>query len=78
MKKLDAFKAAQETDMPTKIVKETTDILANFTFQRFNNMVVTFFFTCFKKASKYSKENCRSVSVCLTFLKYMNIYYSNK
>ena len=37
-------KAFQETDIPSKIVKEIADLFANFIFQSFNNMIFTSIF----------------------------------
>lgn len=58
--------------VPTKPVKENADIFANFIFQSFNN-IVTFIFqaalklenitSVFKKASKNSIKNNRSLSI---------------
>ena len=69
----NASKAAQETDITTKVVKESVDIFANFIFQSFNNMIVTSIFPAalklakntpaFKKASENYKENYRPVIV---------------
>ena len=36
---LDASKASQEDDIPTKIIKENSDIFSNFICQSFNNMI---------------------------------------
>ena len=48
-------KAAQETDISIKIVKENNvDILVNFIFQSFNNMIVTSIFPAALKLSKLS------------------------
>ena len=44
IKKVDASKATQETDIPTRTVKENVDIFANFIFQNFNNMTATSIF----------------------------------
>ena len=69
---LDASKASQEDDIPTKIIKENSDIFSNFIYQSFNNMTdVCIFLTSlklanitpvYKKGSKNSKENYRLVS----------------
>ena len=70
---LDASKASQEDDIPTKIIKENSDIFSNFICQSFNNMIDVCIFPTslklanitpvYKKGSKNSKENYRSVSV---------------
>ena len=38
MKNLDASKASEEDDIPTKIIKENSDIFSSFIYQSFNNM----------------------------------------
>ena len=38
IKNLDASKASHEDDIPTKIIKENSDIFSNFIYQSFNNM----------------------------------------
>ena len=38
-KNLDASKASEEDDIPTKIIKENSDIFSNFIYQSFNNMI---------------------------------------
>ena len=37
--KLDVLKASQENEIPTKIVKENSDVFSNFIYQNFNNMI---------------------------------------
>ena len=39
IKNLDALKALQEDDIPTKIITENSDIFSNFIYQSFNNMI---------------------------------------
>ena len=39
IKNLNASKASQEDDIPTKIIKENSDIFSNFIYQGFNNMI---------------------------------------
>lgn len=47
IKNLDTFKASQENDIPTKIIKENT-IFSNFIHQSFNNMIdICIFFNIF-------------------------------
>ena len=70
---LDASKASQEDDIPTKIIKENSDIFSNFICQSFNNMIDVCIFPTslklanitrvYKKDSKNSKENYRPVSI---------------
>ena len=38
IKNLEASKASEEDDIPTKTIKENSDIFSNFTYQSFNNM----------------------------------------
>ena len=37
--RLDSGKASQDTDIPTKIIKENADIVADFIYQNFNNAI---------------------------------------
>ena len=39
IKNLDDSKASQEDDIPTKRIKENSDIFSNFIYQNFNNMI---------------------------------------
>ena len=49
---LDASKASQEDDVPTKTIKENSDIFSNFIYQSFNNMIdVCIFPTSLKLAN---------------------------
>ena len=73
IKNLDAWKASQEDDLPTKIIKENSDIFSSFIYQSFNNMIDVCIFPTslklanitpvYKKGSKNSKENYRPVSI---------------
>ena len=71
--KLETSKACQDTDIPTKIVKENADIFANVLVSNFNdsfeksnfpsilkNATIT---PVFKKGDRNSKDNYRSVSI---------------
>ena len=70
---LDASKASQEDDIPTKIIKENSDIFSNFICQSFSNMIDVYIFPTslklanitpvYKKGSKNSKENYTPVSI---------------
>ena len=67
---LVASKAPQEDDIPTKIIKENSDIFSNFICQSFNNMIDVYIFPAslkltpvYKKGSKNSKENYRPLSI---------------
>ena len=73
IKNLDGSNASQEDDIPTKIIKENSDIFSNFICQSFNNMIDVCIFPTslklanitpvYKKGSKNSKENYRPVSI---------------
>ena len=70
---LDTTKSSQDTDIPTKVIKQNSDIFASFICKTFNNMVDSSTFPAalklahitpaFKKGSKNSKENYRSISI---------------
>ena len=69
---LDVFKASQENDMPTKIVKENGHTFSNFIYQIFHNMTDVCIFptflklanmSVFKKEPKNSKEKYRPVRI---------------
>ena len=73
IKNLDASKASQEDDIPTKIIKENSDIFSNFIYQSFNNMIDVCIFPTspnlanitpvYKQGSNNSRENYRPVSI---------------
>ena len=73
IKNLDASKSSQEDDIPTKIIKENSNIFSNFIYQSFNSMTDVCIFPTslklanttpiYKKGSKNSKENYRPVSI---------------
>ena len=73
IKNLDALKALQEDDIPTKIITENSDIFSNFIYQSFNNMIDVCIFPIslklgnitpvYKEGPKNSKENYRPVSI---------------
>ena len=64
---LDSSKASQDTDIPTKILKDNADIFSDFFLSGFNNSIATSIFPSslkqaiiipvFKKRDKNSKEN---------------------
>ena len=66
-------KASQYSDIPTKIIKENSDIFSNFICESINNSIKSFIFpSCLKhvdvtplhkKCTKSLKENCRPVSI---------------
>ena len=70
---LDASKACQDTDVPTKILKENADIFADFLHSSFNEFVKKLEFPSvlkqanitpvFKKGERECKNNYRPVSI---------------
>ena len=70
---LDTTKSYQDIDIPTKIIKQNSDIFASFICKTFNNMVnsstfpaalkLTHITPAFKNGSKNSKENYRPISI---------------
>ena len=70
---LDVSKACQDTDIPSKIIKENADIFASFLHSSFNTSVTNSEFPSvlkqanitpvFKKGERYSKDNYRPVSI---------------
>ena len=70
---LDTNKAIQNTDIPTKLIKENSDIFANFIFENLNNCISHSIFPTsmknaiitpvHKKGPKTSKDNLRPVSI---------------
>ena len=70
---LDVSKACQDTDIPSKIVKEKADIFGSFLHPSFNAPVTNSEFPsvlkqanitlAFKKGERYSKDNYRPVSI---------------
>ena len=70
---LDTNKAIQNTDIPTKLIKENSDIFANFIFENLNNCISHSIFPtsmknaiitpAHKKGPKTSKDNFRPVSI---------------
>ena len=85
VKNLDASKASQEDDIPTKIIKEDSDIFSNFMYQNFNNMIDVYIFptslklanitSVYKKGSKNSKENYGPVSILPNISKIYERYF---
>ena len=71
--KLETSKACQDTDIPTKIIKENADIFADILLARFNDSVEKSNFPSFlkkanitpvfKKGDRNSKDNYRPVSI---------------
>ena len=70
---LDTTNFSQDTDIPTKTIKQNSDIFASFICKTFNNMVNSSTFLAalklahiipaFKNGSKNSKENYRPISI---------------
>ena len=66
-------KATQDTEIPTKLIKESSDIFGDFIFENFNNSVFYSIFpspiknaiitTVYEKGTKTSKDNYRPVSI---------------
>ena len=82
MKKINNLKtnkATQSTDIPTKLIKENSDIFGDFIFGNYNNCVSYSFFPnslknaiitpVHKKGAKTSKDNYRPVSILLNISK---------
>ena len=71
--RLDAGKASQDTDIPTKIIKENVDIVGDFVYQNFNNAIACSVFPVnlknanvtpvHKKDSRENEANYRPVSI---------------
>ena len=84
---LKTNKATQNTDIPTKLIKNNSDIFGDFIFGKYNNYVSSSIFSNFlkhaittpvhKRGTKSSKNNYRPVYY-QTFLKYMKDYCLNK
>ena len=85
---LDTNKAIQNTDIPTKLTKENSDIFANFIFENLNNCISHSIFPTsmknavispvHKKGPKTSKDNFRPVSILPTYPKFMKELCLNK
>ena len=70
---LKTNKATQSTDIPTKLIKENSDIFGDFIFGNYNNCVFSSIFPnslknaiitpVHKKGAKTSKDNYRPVSI---------------
>ena len=73
---LDSTKTSQDTDIPTKSIKDNADIFSDFLLSGFNNSITTSIFPSslkqttitpvFKKGDKNSKESYRLVSYYIT------------
>ena len=73
IKKLRRLESIIRNDIPTKIIKENSNIFSSFTYQSFNNIIDVCIFPTslklanitrvYKKDSKNSKENYRPVSI---------------
>ena len=70
---LKTNKATQSTDIPTKLIKENSDIFGDFIFENFNNSVFypnflspmknVIIALVYKKGTKTSKDNYRPVNI---------------
>ena len=79
---LSVSKACQDTDIPSKIVKENTDNFSSTLHSSFNRFVINSEFPSllkqdnitpvFKKAERYSTDNYRPVSILTMCLRYLN------
>ena len=79
MKRFDVTKACQDTNIATKVVKDSSDILADFLFLKLSNCIVLSVFPSnlenaeitpvHKKDSKNTKSIYRSVSILLNVSK---------
>ena len=71
--RLKINKATQSTDIPTKLIKENSDIFGDFIFENYNNCISSFVFPSYlknpiitpahNKSPKTSKDNYRPVSI---------------
>ena len=78
--KLETSETYQDTDIPTKVVKENADIFVNVLFSNFNNSIEKSNFPSvlknasitpvFKKGDRNSKENYRPVSILPNIFKF--------
>ena len=85
---LQSNKATQNTDIPTKLIKDNADIFAEFTFISLNKCIEQSVFPSklklanitpvHKKTSKSSKKNYRLSVFCQIFLKCMRSPCLNK
>ena len=84
--KLETSKAFQDTDIPTKIIKENEDILAYIFLASFNNSVEKSNFPSslkkanitpvFQKGDRNSNDNCRQSAYFQICLKYLSDVFS--
>ena len=84
IKLLDIKKASQDTDIPTKIIKQNADIVADFIYQNFNNAIACSVFPVnlknanispvHKKESRENEANYRPISILPNLL----ICYKNR
>ena len=67
---LDALKSCQDTDVPTKIIKQNADVFADFIHPAVNASTNGYHLAdvipVFKKGSKNSKQNYRPISILKT------------
>ena len=73
IQRLDIKKAAQESDIPSRIIKENSDIFGEYLLSSFNDAIDKSYFPTalkqaninpvFKTGGRYSKDNYRSISI---------------
>ena len=79
VKTLDSAKASQQSDIPTKIVKQNSDYFAEYFYKNINQCISKSIFPSdlkladvtpvYKKKSKNSKDNYRPVSILSNIFK---------
>ena len=85
---LDSTKVSQDTGIPTKIIKDNSDIFSDFLLSGFNNSITTSIFPSrlrqaiitpvFKKEDKNAKENYEPVSILPNISKIFKQFLFNK
>ena len=85
---MKANKATQNTDIPTKLIKENSDIFADFIFENLNDCIAKSLFLSsridaiitpvHKKVQRLQKIIIDLSVFCHIFLKYKSISYSNE
>ena len=85
---LKTNKATQNTDTPTKLIKENSDIFADFIFENLKDCIAKSLFPSslknaiitqfINKVQKLQKIIIDLPVFCQIFLKYMTVSYSNK
>ena len=88
IQKLDATKACQDTDVPTKIIKSNSDIFGEFIYQNFNDAIENDMFPkilenanvspVFKRDRGTVKQITDLLVFCQIHLRYMKDLFTNK